>query len=308
MSFNQKEYVGNYNKQTYKMFPFRVRKDDNPIIDPPVIDPPVENEKFKGYAPEGYELSWGDEFDQTMLSENWEPMIGDGSNYGIYRWGNNEQQYYTSDNAYVEDDFLHVLALKEDVVNEREETFHYTSARLRTKGKISTTYGYIEARMSLPAGTGLWPAFWMLPEYNYEGRGWPVSGEIDIMEARGRILTSMCSTIHSANSNGQQAYTSRDYNFSGDEDITGLHCYGVEWTEEAFKFYVDGNLFHTVTNTTFQRNNPLYTDKSESAPFDRPFHRLINLAIGGNFDGGKTVSDDFKEAEMLVDYVRIFHK
>ena len=286
---------------------------DDPQVDPPDNPPePPEEEKFKGYAPAGYELKWGDEFDASVLSDNWEPMIGDGSNYGIYRWGNNEEQYYKAENAYVEDDALHILALREETTYQRDEnttlTYHFSSARLRTTKKVFTTYGYIESRILLPAGTGLWPAFWMLPESRYEGRGWPVSGEIDIMEARGRIPTSIGATIHSGNASGQQAYTSKDYNFTDGEDITSYHCYGVEWTEAAFYFYVDGNLFHTVTNTTYQRNNPLYTDKSSSAPFDQPFHLLLNLAIGGNFDGGKSVSSDFKEAEMLVDYVRIFNK
>ena len=261
---------------------------------------------FKGYAPEGYVLAWHDEFSAQVLSDEWECMIGDGSNYGVYRWGNNEEQYYTDDNAYVDDDNLHIVAYKERRVTEQGDVYQYTSARLRTKGKVTTTYGYIEARIKLPVGTGLWPAFWMLPEGNFADRWWPTSGEIDIMEARGRLPGVASSTIHSGNANNQDVYQYRDYNFPEGEDISDYHCYGVEWTDKGFKFYVDGNFFFEVTPKTYQNNNPLYTESSASAPFDRPFHLLLNLAIGGNYDGGKSVSNDFREAEMLVDYVRIF--
>ena len=162
--------------------------------------------------------------------------------------------------------------------------------------------------MILPEGTGLWPAFWMLPESKFAEKGWPTSGEIDIMEARGRINNVIGATIHSANINGNDAYIGKDFTFKEGEDYTDYHCYAVEWNETSFNFSVDGEVFHTVTNTSYQHGIKTYTDVSTSAPFDRPFHILFNLAIGGNYDGGRNVSDDFQEAEMLVDYVRIFHR
>lgn len=263
-------------------------------------------ESFKGYAPEGYSVYWQDEFSGSKLGEHWEPMIGDGSNYGVYRWGNNEDQYYTEHNFYLKEDVLHIFAQKERIVTE-EHTYEVTSARLRTKGKVTTTYGYIESRIKLPAGTGLWPAFWMLPEGNFQDMWWPTSGEIDIMEARGRIPDTYGATLHSGSSRNADVYYNKDYRFT-DSDITEYHCYGVEWTKESFKFYIDGMMFHEVKPSQYQNGNPLYTEYSANAPFDQPFHLLLNLAVGGNYDNGKTVDENFVEAEMLVDYVRIYHQ
>ena len=261
-------------------------------------------------VPEGYELSWSDEFEGDTLSSDWEPMIGDGSNYGIYRWGNNEEQYYKRENAVVHDGMLHIIAKKEQASYTDDNglhTYDYTSARLRTKGKVVTTYGYIESRMKLPAGTGMWPAFWMLPEDSFEGRWWPTNGEIDIMEARGRVLNKFGSTIHTGNASGQDVYQTRDYTFQGN-DITAFHSYGVEWTNEEFCFYIDGLLFFSVTANTYQAGNELYKSSSANAPFDRPFHILLNLAVGGNYDGGNKPDASFTEAHMVVDYVRIYQK
>lgn len=264
-------------------------------------------DRFAGYAPEEYTLEWEDEFNGNSLSDNWEPMIGNGSRYGIRGWGNAEQEYYTDRNATVSNGLLHIVAKRESVHDEDEGDFKFTSARLRTTGKITTTYGYIESRMKLPEGTGLWPAFWMLPEERFNNRGWPTSGEIDIMEARGRLPDRFGSTLHSANSSNADVYHGKDYVFEND-DITNYHCYAVEWLPEVFNFYIDGYMFFSCPNTIYQNNNNNYKEVSSSAPFDRPFHILLNFAIGGNYDGGKTVSSDFKSAEMTVDYVRIFKK
>ena len=140
-----------------------------------------QDTSFAGYAPSGYILGWHDEFSTTKLSDDWDVMHGDGSDYGVYRWGNNEDQYYTDHNLFLKDDVLHIFAQKERTVTENH-TFEVTSARIRTKGKVTMKYGYIEARIKLPAGTGLWPAFWLLPENNFRDTWWPSSGEIDIME------------------------------------------------------------------------------------------------------------------------------
>lgn len=263
-------------------------------------------EEFKGYAPEGYSIYWQDEFSSSRLGSHWEAMHGDGSDYGVYRWGNNEDQFYTEHNFYLKDGALHIFAQKERMVTENH-TYEVTSARLRTKGQVTTTYGYIESRIKLPAGTGLWPAFWMLPESNFQDMWWPTSGEIDIMEARGRLPDVYGATLHSGSTRNADVYYNKDYTFT-DSDITEYHCYAVEWTVEGFKFMIDGYMFHEVKPSQYQNGNPLYTESSSNAPFDQPFHLLLNLAVGGNYDNGKTVGDDFVEAEMLVDYVRIYHK
>ena len=260
---------------------------------------------------DGYSLFWEDEFLGTSLSDNWEAQIGDGSNYNVYRWGNNEEQYYKSENATVSGGLLHITAKKERTsysLNNETRTYEYTSARLRTTGKITTTYGYIEARIKLPAGTGLWPAFWMLPENDFQGKWWPTNGEIDIMEAKGRLLNKYGVTIHTGTSNNQDYYKFKEYTFLSDEEnITGFHNYGVMWSTEGFTFYIDGKSFFTVTPYQYQNSNGLYASSS-NAPFDCPFHILLNLAVGGNYDGGLIPDDDFTSAEMLVDYVRIFQE
>lgn len=261
---------------------------------------------------DNYTLYWADEFDGTSLNTSyWEPQIGDGTDYNVYRWGNNEQQYYKSENAIVNNGELHIVAKKERTTvyaDEETVTYDYTSARLRTTRKVTTTYGYIEARIKLPAGTGLWPAFWMLPEDNFEGRWWPTNGEIDIMEARGRVLNKYGATIHTGNANGQDVYKNKDYTFTNEEeDITGYHRYGTEWSTSGFAFYIDGNKFFEVSPETYQGNNSLYS-VSENAPFDRPFHLLLNMAVGGNYDNNRVPDASFSQAEMIVDYVRIYHK
>ena len=259
-----------------------------------------------------FTLSWSDEFEGTALNTAyWEPQIGDGTNYNVYRWGNNEQQYYKSENAVVKDGHLHIVAKKERTTihaDENDVIYEYTSARLRTTGRVTTTYGYIEARIKLPAGTGLWPAFWMLPEDSFEGKWWPTNGEIDIMEAKGRLVNRFGATIHTGNSNGQDYYRNKDYTFtSGQDDITNFHRYGVEWSTAGFAFYIDEFKFFEVTPAQYQGTNPLYSS-SETAPFDRPFHLLLNLAVGGNYDSNRVPDDSFTEAEMLVDYVRIYKR
>ena len=261
---------------------------------------------------EDYSLYWSDEFNGTSLNTaNWEPQIGDGTNYNVYRWGNNEQQYYKSENAIVRDGELHIIAKKEQTIvhaDENDVVYDYTSARLRTIRKVTTLYGYIEARIKLPAGVGLWPAFWMLPEDSYEGKWWPTNGEIDIMEARGRILNKYGATIHTGTSSGQDSYKNKDYTFSSsEEDITGYHRYGCEWSMAGFSFYIDDYKFFEVTPTTYKGSNSLYS-LTPTAPFDQPFHLLLNLAIGGQYDNNRVPEDSFTQAEMLVDYVRIYHK
>ena len=261
---------------------------------------------FEGYIPSGYTLGWHDEFSTNKLSDDWDVMRGDGSDYGVYRWGNNEDQYYTDHNLFLKDGVLHIFAQKERTVTENH-TYEVTSARIRTKGKVTMKYGYIEARIKLPAGTGLWPAFWLLPENNFRDAWWPSSGEIDIMEARGRVTNTFGATVHTGSVENRDIYFARDYRFS-DSTIMEYHCYGMEWDEQSIKFYIDGTMFFEVKPSQYQNDNPLYTEYSSNAPFDQDFHILLNLAVGGNYDGGLSVDANFEEAEMLVDYVRIYHQ
>lgn len=255
------------------------------------------------YVPKGYSLKWSDEFDGNVLNNSyWTPMTGNGNDYGIWGWGNNEQEYYKGDNATVSDGALHVTAKKED--NYVGSTlYRYSSARLRSYQKISTTYGYVEARIKLPPVQGMWPAFWMLPESNYQNKGWPTSGEIDIMENKGRQLYTVGGTTHSANGSYGDAYHTNSTSLSS--SIDQWHVYAVEWTEETITFFADGVGYNTVSKAEWQNDCSLY---SGSAPFDRPFHVIFNLAVGGNYDNGTLPPNDFSSAEMSVDYVRIYQK
>lgn len=259
---------------------------------------------------EGYRLVWSDEFSGTKVNaQNWSPQVGDGSpNYG---WGNQEKQWYTGreENLFVENGNLVITARKEKIDERRD--FEYTSARIRSAGKVSTKYGYIEARIKLPAITGLWPAFWMLPEYPSPYGGWPNSGEIDIMEARGRVPDMMTSALHyggnPANNGGHSEYRSAGYEFKN-STIAEFHTYGVRWEEELIEWFVDDNSYFTMQPAAIRRGG-WYSGSNGSgdlAPFDTEFHLLLNMAVGGHFDEHRLPPSDFVAAEMLVDYVRIY--
>jgi beta-glucanase (GH16 family) len=254
------------------------------------------------FIPAGYTLRWADEFDGSSLNPAyWSAEVGDGSLYGIPGWGNNEQEYYQSENATVSGGLLHLTAKKESKVS-GELTYPYTSARLKTVGKISMTYGFVEARIKLPALTGMWPAFWLLPESTYQNKGWPTSGELDIMENRGREERLVTATVHSATSAYSDLLHSNSITLSSPVDQ--FHVYGMEWLPEVVKFFADGSLYGAVSREMWTGDCPLY--EGGPAPFNQPFYILLNLAVGGNFDGGKLPPSDFAKAEMSVDYVRIF--
>ena len=249
------------------------------------------------YAPEGYSLTWSDEFDGSSLNmANWEYEIGNGSG----GWGNQEAQYYTDHNDKVEDGKLVISAKRETV-----ENWGYTSTRIRSKGKVATTYGYICARIKLAAVKGLWPAFWMLPETGYGDSGvtwWPTSGEIDIMENKGRDASHTSSALHYASdgTGGNHTYQTASASVGNIEEY---HVYAVEWTETVFRFSVDGNVHLSRPRGSW---NVGYGG-SGNAPFNKDFHLLINMAVGGQFDNYVVPPDEWRQSDMFVDYVRIYN-
>lgn len=258
---------------------------------------------------ENYALVFSDEFDGEALNRsNWNYQLGTQDVYhgkvsGPSYWGNNEQQYYTEDAVSVSGGMLKITAEKR-----REGDRDYTSGRIVTRDLHSFTYGYFEAKMKLPVGTGMWPAFWMLPQPNSfnstdnDHGGWAANGEIDIMEAKGRLPDKASGTVHYGGNWPQNTYSTNEHTLNGTIDL--WHTYAVEWTEDALKWYFDGELILTVTSDTWWTT----ASKDKSAPFDKPFYILFNLAVGGNFDGGLKPSDDFKSDSMYVDYVRVFAK
>ena len=252
---------------------------------------------------EGFDLVWHDEFDGEELNEEyWNYMIGDGTSYGNPGWGNSEAQYYKKENVHLEDGKLVISAIKE-----KQGANNYTSARISTANKVKTKYGRIEAKISLPQVEGLWPAFWMLPESDTPYGSWASSGEIDIMEARGRVNDMTSAALHYGEV-GSSTYQTRTH-ILRESTIEDYHIYALEWEELKMSWYVDDDLFFTMDNHSDVRGQKWYTTAdldSFTAPFDWDFHILLNMAVGGHFDGYRLPPDDFTSADMKVDYVRIY--
>ncbi len=241
---------------------------------------------FVSFSAVGQErkLVWEENFDgQQLESDHWNIIQGDGCPH-LCGWGNNEKQIYDEDNLNLKDGFLTITAKKEGGT--------YTSARLNTKGKMEFQYGRIEVRAQLAIAKGLWPAFWMLGS-NIDTAGWPLSGEIDILEYVGREPETIFTTLHTADSHGNSKNTRKD-RVEGIEE--GFHTYAVDWTKDKMDFYIDDTLFYT-----FVPENKTV----EVWPFDQPFYILINLAVGGNF-GGAEVDDTALPSEYIIDYVRVY--
>ena len=252
--------------------------EDNPI---PQVD-----------FPEGYStLYWSDEFNGSSLdTSKWNYEIGNG-NWG---WGNGEAQYYTNGNDSVSDGVLTIQGRKEHMGEQ-----DYTSTRIKTQGKVKFTYGYVEARIALPVISGMWPAFWMMPNDSTYG-GWPHSGEIDIMEARGRLPYVSSSAIHFSKPNGDHTYLTEE---KSGHYIGDYHKYAVEWKEDVIKFFVDDVCYHTDYKNQWGTST---AQSSETAPFDQDFYIILNLAIGGQFDNWTMPPENFTSADMKIDYVRVF--
>jgi beta-glucanase (GH16 family) len=234
-----------------------------------------------------------------LNTSNWSYQIGDGSDTGAGAgWGNGEGEYYTNSNDTVSNGQLTISAKKQTMGN-----YNYTSTRIRTYQKVSTTYGYVEAKIKLPTVQGLWPAFWMLPESNYLNQyWWPISGEIDIMETKGRIANQSSSALHYS-SEGTASY-SHTYQTSTHtlDSIANWHVYSCLWTNAGIWFYVDGVNHLYVPESTW---NSGY-GSNDGAPFNAGFHIILNLAVGGQFDNYTYPPDTFTSADMAVDYVRIY--
>ncbi len=261
-----------------------------------------EVDEAEDFCPNGYSLKWSEEFDGERLNTNvW--TYETGNNHG---WGNAELEYYTDHNETVSDGLLSIHAKKEDV-QDGDTTYHYTSSRLVSRGKAHFTYGYMCARIRLPLGTGLWPAFWMMPETGYGTSGhtwWPTPGEIDIMEAKGRVRDNAAGALHysSNGTGGNHVFQAKD-NF-GFGNIDDFHVYAVDWNEEKITWIYDGKPFFTVGKATW---NAGYGGKGND-PFNKDFYFILNLAIGGNYDGGKAPEESFTSASMDVDFVRCYQK
>ena len=224
----------------------------------------------------------------------WANDIGRGPNGD--GWGNQELQYYTdrSENATIQNGVLLITA--------REESFEgaqYTSARLLTKDLFEQQYGRFEARIRLPWGQGIWPAFWMLGA-DIDENPWPGAGEIDIMEYRGQEPTILIGSVHGPGYNGGNAI-SKEYTLENDRFDTGFHIFGIEWGPDFINFYVDDVLYNQITPEDVDEE----TDGEGVWVFNKPFYILMNLAVGGTFVGSPNAETQFPQT-MLVDYVRVY--
>jgi beta-glucanase (GH16 family) len=247
----------------------------------------MKSESTPIVAPDGWILIWNDEFDEKAIdTQNWTYDLGAGG------WGNGEAQYYTSrpDNARLENGML--------VIEARQEKFedsYYTSARLKTQGLQNFQYGRIEARLKVPSGKGLWPAFWMLGS-NFDGSNWPDCGEIDIMEYIGKEPDLIFGTLHGPGYSGAlgiSAWNRQSYDIADD-----YHTYAIEWETDEIRWYYDDTQYHTVTREDVGEREWV---------FDQPFFIILNLAVGGQLPGPVGLDTVFP-AQYLVDYVRVYEK
>ena len=259
----------------------------------PTVTPEPTSTPIPSPTPEweraGWELVWQDEFEGTELDlENWTFDIGGNG------WGNQELQYYSDrpENVRVENGVL--------VIEAREEkaTFSgrpYSSARLKTQGLHAWQYGRIEARLKLPYGQGIWPAFWMLGD-NLSQKGWPAAGEIDIMEFIGREPDHIYATVHAPGYSGGSGVGS-SLTVSADSLRNDFRVYAIEWEENEIRWYLDDQQYFKLT--------------PEQVPdqwiFDHPFFIILNLAVGGRWPGYPDDTTEFPQF-LYADYVRVYQK
>ncbi|MEE1064081.1 MAG: glycoside hydrolase family 16 protein, partial [Paludibacteraceae bacterium] len=249
------------------------------------------------YGKQDWKLVWNDEFDYSGAPDNskWS-FDTEGNNWD---WGNNEAQNYTpadNKNAWVEDGNLIIEARKESYRWYGDgQTKEYTSARLITKGKGDWLYGKVEVKALLPTGNGMWPAIWMLSTDDTYG-GWPNSGELDIMENVGFDPNKIHCNIHTEAYNHKNG-TNKGNTVSTTDPSKNWHVYSMEWDAEQVSFFLDGSL-------VFQFKNEHKSYKEW--PYDKRFHLLLNIAVGGSWGGEKGINDGIFPQRMLVDYVRVY--
>jgi beta-glucanase (GH16 family) len=278
-------------------------------------------------APAGYTLVWSDEFNtgNTPDPSKWTYDIGGNG------WGNQELEYYTNrlENVKVEAGNLVITARQETYTGADGVTRNFTSARLRTQGLFSQAYGRFEARIKLPVGQGIWPAFWMLGD-NFPTDGWPRCGEIDIVENVGKEPSIVHGSLHGPGPAKIPAELTAAFGLPADTDspianaapapkkaavaappptAVGLppkpslgddfHLYAVEWEPGAIRFFLDAHLYATFTSAQWPAGGTWV--------FDHPFFLLLNIAVGGKWPGSPDPTTVFPQ-KMLVDYVRVYKK
>ena len=242
-------------------------------------------------------LVWSDEFNghgSSVDASKWVIETGGGG------FGNNELEYYTArpQNVQVRHENLVIQALQERYTGPDGVTRDYTSARLKTQTKFSQAYGRFEARIKIPRGQGLWPAFWLLGD-DIDKVGWPDDGEIDIMENIGKEPSLVHGTIHGPGYSGAGGISASYSLPHGLRFADHFHVFAVEWEPEAIRFYTDGQLYATRT--------PKDLPAGKKWVFDHPFFIILNAAVGGSWPGNPDSTTVFPQT-MLVDYVRVYRR
>jgi len=240
-----------------------------------------------------WEIVWQDEFEGSQgqspdtarwVYETWGNESG---------WGNNQLEYNTDrpENASLDGEgHLAIVARKEAYAG-----LNYTSARMTTQGVFETTFGRFEARIKLPWGQGLWPAFWLLGS-DFNTAGWPHCGEIDIMEYRGQEPTIIHGTLHGPGYSGGQG-VGTSYTLTNARFDTDFHTFSVEWDLEGISWFVDDVLYQTLDSS----------DVNGDWVYDHPFFIIINVAVGGGYVGSPNADTIFPQT-MLIDYIRVYQE
>ena len=240
-----------------------------------------------------YVLVWQDEFNYSGMPDSTKWSYDTAGNAS--GWGNNEMEYYTAhrkENAWVDSGTLKIRAILEKYAGR-----DYTSARLVTKQKGDWLYGKIDVRAKLPGGVGCWPAIWMLPT-DWDYGGWPESGEIDIMEQVGFNPDTVFASIHTQTYN-HVIGTQKTRGTFIEKSSTEFHDYSLEWQPDTINIFLDGRKYFTFSNE--------HTGFNEW-PFDKRFHLLLNIAVGGNWGGVKGIDRSKLPYIMAIDYVRVYQR
>jgi beta-glucanase (GH16 family) len=243
----------------------------------------------------GWSLAWSDEFDGAAGSPVdpcvWQPQVGG------HGWGNGEQQYYTDgENTSLDGAGNLAMVVRRLDPQPSERRFGgcmYTSARVVSKDRMAFTYGLVRARIRLPRGRGMWPAFWTLGQ-NIDQVGWPRCGEIDVMENFGKDPTVVQGTVHGPGYSGGAGITAR--HDAGASLADDFHVYSVHWEPDRIRWYLDDELYSTVTPDDLQGKPWVY---------DHDFFLLVNVAVGGTFSESPNSSAPFPQT-MHIDYIRVY--
>ncbi|NNE92642.1 MAG: glycoside hydrolase family 16 protein [Verrucomicrobiales bacterium] len=249
-------------------------------------------------------LVWADEFDGDKIDfTKWER---EENNYG---GGNNERQAYRTDSKYsfVKDGNLNIAVYRDAHTTNDGKTQPYSSARLRTLNRGDWKFGRFEIRAKMPKGEGIWPAVWMLPTASKYG-GWAAGGEIDIIESRGSAVHETTGALHFGGAWPRNVYLAHAYQFPGKDAAEDFHVYALEWNADEISWFVDGKKWKT------RKKDEWFSETAKdnaSAPYDQPFHLILNVAVDGRFfektdQKADRIPADLFPQTLLVDYVRVF--